>query len=144
VISCPAISTGVGTITNYQVLATIDYQGGPFGTTSGTQVSQVLTIVGGSLNGSSVNGTISGGNSSTGVVPPVPFQIGSTLSGATSYAAFTVNVASSVSAGGPVGGSSGQVVISYSVDNGIPEPSTYIMMSAGLLGLGLLRKRISK
>ena len=64
VISCPSISTGVGTITNYQVLATVDYQGGPFGTTSGTSVSQVLTLVGGSLNGASVNATISGGNSS--------------------------------------------------------------------------------
>jgi hypothetical protein len=139
-ISCPAISTGIGTITNYQVLATVDYQGGPFNTTSGTAVSQVLTLVGGSLNGSSVNATISGGNSSSGVVPPVPFQIGSTLSGATSYAGFTVNVASSVSLGGPVGGSSGQVLLSYDVVEGVPEPGTYVMLSSALIGLGLLRR----
>jgi hypothetical protein len=138
-ISCPAITAPGLTITNYQVLATVDYQGGPFNTTTGTSVNQILTLVGGSLNGSFVNATISGGNSSSGVVPPVPFQIGSTLSGASSYAAFTVNVASSVSLGGPVAGSSGQVVLSYEV---VPEPSTYVMMSAGLIGFGLLRKRM--
>lgn len=144
VISCPSVSTGVGTISNYQVLATVDYQGGPFGTTSGTSVSQVLTLVGGSLNGASVNATISGGNSSSSVVPPVPFQIGSTLSGATSYSAFTVNVNSSVTAGGPVGGSSGQVVISYDITSGVPEPSTYALMASGLLGFGLLRLRSAR
>jgi hypothetical protein len=146
VISCPAVSTGIGFLQNYQVLATVDYQGGPFGTTSGTSVSQILRIVGGSLNGSSVTGVISGGNSSSGVVPPVPFQIGSTLSGATSYAAFTVTVQSTVTAGGPVGGSSGQVVLSYEVaapppQNPIPEPSTYALISAGLAGLGIWRRR---
>ncbi len=143
-ISCPSISTGVGFINNYQVLATVDYQGGPFGTTSGTSVSQVLTLVGGSLNGASVNATISGGNSSTSVVPPVPFRIGSTLSGATSYSGFTVNVASSVTAGGPVAGSSGQVIISYDVATEAPEPSTYALMASGLLGFGLLRLRAAR
>ena len=141
VISCPGVSTGVGTIVNYQLLATVDYQNGPFNTTSGTSVSQVLTAAGGSLNGSSVSAVISGGNSSSGVVPPVPFQIGSTLGGAMSYAAFTVNVNSSVTSGGPVAGSSGQIVLSYDVNTGVPEPATYAMLSAGLVGLGLLRKR---
>jgi hypothetical protein len=146
VISCPAISTGVGTLTNYQVLATVDYSGGPFGTTSGTSVSEVLTLVGGSLNGSSVNAIVSGGAGSAAVVPPVPFQIGSTLSGATSYAAFTVNVASSVSLGGPVSNSTGQIVISYDVNvpPQVPEPSTYVMLSAGLAALGLVRRRSTK
>lgn len=145
-ISCPAVTTGIGTISNYQVLATVDYQGGPFNTTTGTSVNQVLTLAGGALNGSSVSATISGGNSSTGVVPPVPFQIGSTLSGATTYAAFTVNVNSSVSAGGPVGGSSGQVVLSYDVTPpaGIPEPSTYALLSVGLVGFGLLKRRAAR
>lgn len=106
-------------------------------------MSQVLTLVGGSLNGASVNASVSGGNSSSVVVPPVPFQIGSTLSGATSYAAFTVNVASSVILGGPVAGSSGQVVISYDVST-VPEPPTYAMMSAALVGLGLLRRRSTR
>ena len=103
VISCPAVNTGSGTITNYQVLANVDYQGGPFGTTSGTEVRQLLTLVGGSLNGASVLAT---------------------LSGATSYAGFTVNVASSVLNGGPVVGSSGQVLISYDVirPNSAPSP----------------------
>ncbi len=150
VIACPSISTGIGTLSNYQVLATVDYQGGPFGTTSGTSVSQLLTLVGGSLSGSSVNATISGGNSSSGVVPPVPFQIGSTLSGAASYPAFTVTVASSVSQGGPVGGSSGQVVINYDVSlpppppSNVPEPSTYVLLSAGLVGFGLMKRRASR
>jgi class 3 adenylate cyclase len=97
------------------------------------------------LNGSSVSAVISGGNSSTGVVPPVPFQIGSTLSGATSYAGFTVNVASSVTAGGPVAGSSGQVIISYDLGTAeAPEPSTYALMASGLLGFGLLRLRAAR
>jgi hypothetical protein len=143
VISCPSISTGIGTIQNYMVLATVDYAGGPFGTTTGTSVEQVLTLVGGSLNGSSVNAVVSGGQSSTNVLPPVPFQIGSTLGGATSYGAFTVNVASSTIMGGPVGVSTGQVVISYDVNTGapIPEPSTYALLSAGLLGVVALRRR---
>jgi hypothetical protein len=144
-ISCPAVvAAGGNIITNYQVLATVDYQGGPFGTTSGTQVTQLLTLSGGALANASVSATVSGGNSSSGVVPPVPFQIGSTLSGQTSYAAFTVNVNSSVSLGGPVGGSSGQVVLSYTEASAIPEPSTYALLSAGLVGFGLLRRRIVK
>jgi hypothetical protein len=143
VISCPSISTGFGTLSNYQVLATVDYQGGPFGTTSGTLVTEILTLVGGSLNGSSVAASISGGNSSSSVIPGVPFQIGSTLSGATSYAAFTVNVASSVFAGGPVSGSSGQVVVSYDVapPSSVPLPSSLVLTTSVLAGLGLLRRR---
>jgi hypothetical protein len=143
VIACPSITTGIGAITNYQVLATVDYQGGPFGTTSGTFVQQILTLIGGSLNGSSVAATISGGNSSSGVVPGVPFQIGSTLSGATSYAAFTANVQSLVSLGGPVGGSSGQLVISYDVQDkpsNVPVPSTLVLVSGIAAAFGLRRK----
>lgn len=70
VISCPAVSTGIGTLNNYQVLATVDYQGGPFGTTTGTQVQEILTLVGGSLNGASLSAVISGGNSSSASFPP--------------------------------------------------------------------------
>jgi hypothetical protein len=51
--------------------------------------------------------SISGGANSTASVPAVPFQIGATLSGATSYPGFTVNVASSVVACGPVTVSTG-------------------------------------
>jgi hypothetical protein len=139
-ISCPSVSVGSGLqIINYQVLATVDYQGGPFGTTSGTSVTQILTLMGGALNGATRNAVISGGNSSSGVIPPTPFQIGTTLNGGTSYGAFTVNVASSVTGGGPVAGSSGQIVLSYDV---VPEPSTYFMLSAGLVGFGLMRKRL--
>ena len=142
VISCPGVSAGAGnTISSYQVLATIDYQNGPIGTTSGTSVTQLLTLVGGSLNGASVNGVISGGNSSSGVVPPVPFQIGSTLSGAESYSAFTVNVTSSVSAGGPVSDSGGQVILRYDSNPVIPEPSTYMLFAGGLIGVGLLKRK---
>jgi len=142
VISCPAISTGSGFISNYRVLATVSYQGGPVGTTSGTQVSQLLTILGGALNGSSVNSTISGGENPTGVIPPSPFQIGSTIGGATSYAAFTINVASSVPTGGPVGNSIGQVTLSYfAAQSVVPEPSTYALMAAGLAGVGVLARR---
>lgn len=101
VISCPSVSNPSGTIINYRVLATADYQGGPFGTVTGTQVTEIFSLVGGDLNGSSVTAIISGGNSSSSVVPVTPFQIGSTLSGATSYSAFSVNVASSVTLGGP-------------------------------------------
>jgi len=144
-ITCPAVTAvGIGNvISNYQVLATVDYSGGPFGTTSGTTVSQILTLVGGSLAGSSVNGLISGGNSSSSVMPPVPFQIGSTLGGASSYAGFTVTVSSSVTLGGPVGGSTGQVLLSFDETSGIPEPSTYALISVGLIGLGFARRRIS-
>src|SRR5437764_980360 len=40
VFNCPALSVSAGSsITNYMVLATGDYSGGPFGTTSGTQVT---------------------------------------------------------------------------------------------------------
>jgi hypothetical protein len=135
VISCPAISTAPSlSITNYQVLATVDYGLGPFGTTSGTTVTEVLTLVGGSLSGSSVTAQISGGTSSSGVVPPIPFQIGSTLSGSSTYAAFTVNVNSSVTAGGPVGFSGGQVVVSYDVTS-VPLPPSSALLLSGLLAL---------
>ncbi len=143
-ISCPTITTGVGVIQNYQVLATVDYQGGPFGTTSGTEVTQTLTLIGGALNGTSVSPVISGGNSSSSVSLGSPFQIGATLGGLAMYGAFTVNVTSSVTFGGPVGGSSGQVVLSYDVGPAIPEPGTLGMLSAGLIGLGYLGRRRRK
>lgn len=146
IISCPAISTGSGFIANYQVLGIVDYNGGPSGTSSGTQVEQILTLVGGSLNGSSVNAIISGGASSFSVIPQTPFQIGSTLGGATSYAGFFVVVNSFVRNGGPVTASTGQVVVSYNVQasNSVPEPSTYALFSTALLGLGYLRLRQRK
>ena len=72
VISCPSVSNPSGTIINYRVLATADYQGGPFGTVTGTQVTEIFSLVGGDLNGSSVTAIISGGNSSSSVVPVTP------------------------------------------------------------------------
>lgn len=134
VISCPAISTGFGFLDNYQVFASLDYQGGP----TGTLVQQALIVKGGPLNNSTINPFLSSSNS------PVAFQIGSTLSGATSYAAFTVFVDSRITFGGPVTASSGQVVVSYDVQappTGVPEPSSYALMTAGLAGLGVLTRR---
>jgi hypothetical protein len=139
-ITCPSVTASVGnTITSYGVFASIDYAGGPFGTVSGTTVSQTLTLVGGPLGGLSIMGLVSGGNSSNNVVPPVPFQFGTTLlASVTSYAGFTVNVSSVLAAGGPVGAATGQVRLQYEET---PEPSTYALISVGLVGLGLARRR---
>src|SRR5260221_5777389 len=63
VFNCPAISVSAGSsIQNYMVLATGDYTGGPFGTTSGTQVTLGYLVNGGLVNGASQNLVVSGGN----------------------------------------------------------------------------------
>ena len=130
-ISCPNVTVGSGLqVLNYKVLAQVDYQNGPFGTTSGTTVRETLSLVGGALNGSSVAALISGGASSSTFNPANPFQIGATLGGLNSYGAFTVNVDSAVTTGGPVAGSSGQVVVSYDV-GAVPEPASWALMIAG-------------
>jgi hypothetical protein len=146
VISCPAISVGFGVINNYQVMAEIGYNFGPFGTSKGTQVDQTLTLLGGSLNGSSSTQSVFGGASplSTSYSPELNFQIGSTLSGATSYSAFTVNVNSVVAEGGPVGNSTGRVFISYDVSNSVPEPSSFALIGIGIVAGELARRMIRR
>jgi hypothetical protein len=56
----------------------------------------------------------------------------------------TFNMSNTV-AGGAVTGASGVMTISATESpNGVPEPMTLSMMGAGLLGLGLLRRRYGK
>jgi hypothetical protein len=147
VISCPAIATGVGFIDAYQVLAGIGYSGVDDATVDGTSVTQVLTLVGGALNGSFAQAVASGGFFPNTFTPSPPFQIGSTLSGATSYPAFTVNVASQLTSGGPVGAATGAVYVSFQVAqvSAIPEPASVAMMlvSLGVLGSFVTRKPVS-
>jgi hypothetical protein len=141
-ITCPAVSAGSsGLITNYKVLAVTDYQNAS-AQVSSHGVTQILTLVGGLLNGASVTAVSTGGTSSSVNSPANPFQIGSTLSGATNYAGFTVNVASSVTTGGPISNSGGQVFLSYDV---VPEPATWALMMAGfgLTGAAMRRKKMA-
>ncbi len=143
IISCPAIVVGSPGlfINSYQVLATAAYTDGPFGTTSGTTVSELFSLVGGPLSGASFLEQVSGGSSGASASP---FQIGSTLGGATSYSGFSVNVASAVVAGGPVGTSRGQVFISFEVGPAaatVPEPGSLAVVLAGLTALGFTSRR---
>jgi PEP-CTERM motif len=141
VFSCPAISAGAGSvIQNYMVLATGDYTGGPFGTTTGTQVNLIYNVVGGPVGGAGQTLVVYGGNSSNNVTPPTPFQLGTTQGGLSSYSGFTVNLASSV-VSGTVGASTAQVVLSYTVQSGTPEPATLGLVGSALVGLGFLARK---
>ncbi len=145
VFNCPGINPGGGLIiNNLRLLATGDYDDGPFGTTSGTTVTQVFDVATGPFSPASQTILISGGNSSTTTIPAVPFQIGSTLNGLTSTSSFIVNLSSHVTAGGGVAESSGQVVLSYTTASATPEPATYGTMAAALIGVSLIGRRRKK
>ncbi len=146
VFSCPTIDAGAGNIiTSYMVLGTGDYTGGPFGTTTGTQVTLGYAAGAGPINGATQTLVVSGGNSSNSDSVPVPFQLGATLGGVQSYAGFTVNFSSTVDSG-TVGATTGQVVISYTTAPAgqTPEPATLGLMGSALVGLGLLARRKKK
>ncbi len=144
-IACPSIDAGLGNIiTSWGIQATGDYTGGPFGTTSGTTVSMTYTVVGGLNNIQSQLLLVSGGNSSNGFVPGTPFTLGPTQNpGTQTVNAFTVTINSLLSAGGPVGASTGQVVINYETRpvSDTPEPATLGLMGSALLGLGFFGRR---
>jgi PEP-CTERM motif len=141
VFTCPTITVAAGsTIQNYQVLATGDYTGGPFGTTSGTSVTMGYLVNGGLVSGASQTLIVSGGNSSNNVVPPTPFQLGATQGGVTTANGFTVSLSSQVTAG-TVGASTAQVVLSYTVQSGTPEPATLGLVGSALVGLGFLARK---
>ena len=142
VFNCPGINPGAGnTINNLQMFATSGYDGGPFGTTSGTTVTEVFSVSSGPFGPATQTVLESGGNAPSNWVPPTPFQFGSTLNGLTSTGAFIVNLSSIVSEGGPVGTSTGTVLLSYTTQSGVPEPAGMGAMGLGLLILGLIRKR---
>ncbi len=143
VFSCPALNAGAGNIiTNFQLFGTGDYTGGPFGTTSGTQVTLVFSANAGPFNGATQTLMVSGGNSSNTFNPTTPFQLGSTAGGLQSYSAFTVNLSSTVNSG-TVGASTAQVVFSYTTApvGETPEPATLGLMGSALIGLGFLARR---
>jgi hypothetical protein len=144
-ISCPLIDAGAGNIVSlWGVSATGDYTGGPFGTISGTTVSMTYTAVGSLNDGASQLLLVSGGNNSDTFVPSTPFALGSSQTpGTQTVAGFNVTINSLVTAGGPVGSSTGQVVINYETKpfSDAPEPATLGMMGSALLGLGFFGRR---
>jgi hypothetical protein len=150
-ISCPGVgSTNSNTVYVYKVFAEVSYQG----TFSSIEAIQILTLVGGPNSGSSQVAVIVGTNN---VAPVLQIQLGPTLVGLGLFPSFMVNVASSVSSIVPIAtgtlnrstipsnaitaGSIGQVFVSYEI---VPEPSTWLGMSSGLLGLGLLFRRTAR
>jgi hypothetical protein len=142
IISCPSVSADPGfTINSYQVIATADFTAS-LSTPVPTTVTMLYTLVGGGENGvTSPLATISNGPGigSNPSVPPSPFNIGANLTG--NQAAFTVNVASTVTAGS-LSASSGSVGITFTeVSTSVPEPTALGLMGSGLLGLGFLARR---
>jgi hypothetical protein len=149
-ISCPGLDAGAGLIiTNFQLLGTAGYTGGPFGTTTGTQTTETFTALSGAFSGASVAQTSTGGTDPSVFLPGNPFQIGSTVSpGTQTTSSFFVSILSSVSQGGPVAASSGQVVLSYTtqpVTSGVPEPVSMLLFGSGLLAVSLIgRKKFTR
>jgi hypothetical protein len=90
-----------------------------------------------SISGGVITGSISGTASSATITWSVPNTVNI---GVISYAVLN-NPLGLVPPSVNAGVTSVQALIT---DTTIPEPSTYVMMSAALVGLGLLRKRVSK
>jgi hypothetical protein len=143
-INCPTVDAGVGNVvTSYAVLATGDYTGGPFGTTSGTVVQLIFSTTGTAPIGAAAQTLlVSGGNSSNATGPSTPFQLGSTITpNVETLSAFNVAISSTVLSG-TVGDSSGQVVLSYTTaPSGVPEPQTMGLVGSALLAIGLLGRK---
>ena len=145
-ISCPSIDAGLGNIvTQWGIGATSDYTGGPYDTTSGTTVSMTYTVVGGLNDGVSQLLQVSGGNNSNTFVPSTPFALGPLQNPGTQIVSgFTVTINSALTEGGPVGSSTGQVVVAYETGPATPEPATLGLMGSALLGLGFFGRRKKK
>ena len=90
-----------------------------------------------SISGGVISGSISGTASSATITWSVPNTVNI---GTISYSVLN-NPLGLVPPSVNAGVTSIQANIT---DNTVPEPSTYVMMSAALVGLGLLRKRASK
>jgi PEP-CTERM motif len=140
--SCPTLDAGAGSIiTGYSLLGQNSYTGGPFGTTSGTQVTLSYLVNGGPFTGATQSSIVTGGNAAN---PTGAFQIGSTVGGNQSYGGFTVSLNSLVNSG-TVGASTAQVVLSYStqsvITSGTPEPTTLGLVGSALVGIGFLVRR---
>lgn len=145
VFSCPSLDAGSGNLlSNVVLLGTGDYDGGPFGTITGTSVTEVFGVTTGPFALAATSLTVTGGNSSNATSIPVPFQLGSTLNpGTQTLAAFTVNLSSFVNSG-TVAESSAQIALFYtttSIVGPAPEPATLGLMGGALLGLGFLARR---
>jgi PEP-CTERM motif len=134
-IACPSIDAGAGNIvTSWGISATGDYTGGPFDTSTGTTVNMTYSVVGGLNSGVSQL-----------FVPSTPFTLGPVQNpGTQTVSAFGVTINSLVTAGGPVGSSTGQVVINYETGPATPEPATLGLMGTALLGLSFFGRRKKK
>lgn len=146
VFNCGPIDAGAGNLlTNVFLQGASGFDGGPFGTTSGTTVVEVFNSDSPFNNGNNpLTETMNGGNVSNSWNPGIPFQLGNTLNpGTQTLAGFQVSLSSAVTAGGPVGSSTAQMVLNYTSTpiQGTPEPATLGLMGSALLGLGFLVRR---
>ena len=147
-VNCPgfnAVAQSATGLSGVTLTYFADYQ---FATQSPVSVTVIFTPslppgVTWSANSTSI--VVTGGFSSSGSTPAVPFNMSATggVSIANFASAFNVQVASGVTAGA-IGASTGGVQVTYNyLTAASPEPATLSLLTVSLLGLGLASRRRS-
>ena len=140
-VSCAGFTPALGTLIGVTLNLFADYQ---FGSTGANDIKVSFAVgapAGVTWDNAAPIIDVTGGISSTAPLIPVADNATAGITNANFASAFNVGVSSAVVTGSAAT-SSGPVTFTYNYTSPTPEPATLSMMGLGLLGLGVIGRKL--